>query len=143
MEAHGFYFGTLRERRPELNETLVTFREMLEASQGSQDSSKLKVWALQDLGLQAAERVLKAKEPLRTLRELCQNFPFVARSLSKSKTPRRRSMPAWRRPRARQSPPALPQRARTLARWRPHACSRCLRPLLSTCHGPKIGRAHV
>ena len=38
---------------------------------------------MQDLGAQAAHRVLAASEPLKTLRDICQNFPFQARSLSK------------------------------------------------------------
>ena len=38
--------------------------------------------------LQATARVLNASEPLRTLRELCQNFPFVAKSLSRAKVSR-------------------------------------------------------
>ncbi len=32
--------------------------------------------------------MLNASEPLRTLRELCQNFPFVAKSLSRAKVSR-------------------------------------------------------
>ena len=56
---------------------------MLASSEG--DASQLKVWALQDLGVQAASRVLSAKNPLQTLRDICQNFPFMARSLSKTK----------------------------------------------------------
>ena len=86
VDEQGFFFGTLGSRRPELKESLLTFKDVL--ADAGQDSSELKVWALQDLGLQASDRVLTAKEPLRTLRELCQNFPFVARSLSKSKTSR-------------------------------------------------------
>lgn len=88
-EQHGFYFATLKERRPELDETLKTFRETLAASQGSQDASKLKVWALQDLGVQASSRVLKAKDPLRALVELSQNFPFLAPSLTKAAADRK------------------------------------------------------
>ena len=42
------------------------------------------VWALQDLGVLASSRVLNAKEPLRTLVEISQNFPFIAPSLTKA-----------------------------------------------------------
>ena len=84
-DEHGFYFGTLRTRRPELNDTITTFKDMLAASLSSQDSSSLKVWALQDLGVLASSRVLNSKEPLRALVEISQNFPFIAPSLTKGK----------------------------------------------------------
>ena len=45
--------------------------------------SALATKALQDLGVQASSRVLSAAEPLKTLRDICQNFPFAARTLSK------------------------------------------------------------
>ena len=45
VDEHGFYFGTLRTRRPELNDTISTFKDMLAASLSSQDSSSLKVCA--------------------------------------------------------------------------------------------------
>ena len=44
-DEHGFYFGTLRKRRPELNDTITTFKDMLAASLSSQDASSLKVCA--------------------------------------------------------------------------------------------------
>ena len=61
-------------------------RQAVTASEG--DASSLKVWAMQDLGVQAASRVLTAAEPLKTLRDLCQNFPFAARALSKLRVDR-------------------------------------------------------
>lgn len=76
-DAYGFYFKTLKTRRPELNETLVTFKEMLAASQGSQDSSKLKVWALQDLGVQAPRIV--ERHALRALTPLPPPRPLSSR----------------------------------------------------------------
>ena len=42
------------------------------------------VWDLKDLGLQAAQRILGAADPLRLLTEISQNFPGLAESLSKS-----------------------------------------------------------
>lgn len=42
------------------------------------------VWDLKDLGLQAAQRVLGAADPLHLLTEISQNFPGLAESLSKS-----------------------------------------------------------
>jgi len=41
------------------------------------------VWDLKDLGLQAAQRIAKAADPLRLLTEISQNFPTLAESLSK------------------------------------------------------------
>jgi len=41
------------------------------------------VWDLKDLGLQAAQRVLEASDPLRLLTELAQNFPTHAGPLSR------------------------------------------------------------
>ena len=80
-EVGGFYFATLAKRRPELQPKLSDLRETVTAAEG--DASSLKVWAMQDLGLQASQRVLSSKTPLSTLADICQNFPFTARSLSK------------------------------------------------------------
>ena len=87
-EEHGFYFRSLAARAPEVADALGALREELAAADASHDASELKVWALQDLGVQAAARVLAAKQPLRALRDLCQNFPFLARGLSKGPAPR-------------------------------------------------------
>ena len=82
-EEQGFHFKTIASRRPELKDELASFREVLASS--NTDSSQLKVWALQDLGVQATSRILSSKEPLNTLRDICQNFPFMAGSLAKVK----------------------------------------------------------
>ena len=66
---------------PELSESLKELKEQVAAAEG--DASSLKVWAMQDLGVQAASNVLSASDPLKTLRDICQNFPFKARTLSK------------------------------------------------------------
>ena len=81
VEVGGFFFGTMMNRRPELTDALKELKEQVAAAEG--DASSLKVWAMQDLGVQAASRVLSASEPLKTLRDICQNFPFTARTLSK------------------------------------------------------------
>ena len=88
-EEHGLFFQTLAARNPELKDSLTTLREALRASEPSEDGSNLKLWAMKDLGLQAAARVLRAHDPLRTLREVTQNFPLLARSLSRTAVPRR------------------------------------------------------
>ena len=71
----------MAKRRPELSESLKELKEQVAAAEG--DASSLKVWAMQDLGVQAASNVLSASDPLKTLRDICQNFPFKARTLSK------------------------------------------------------------
>jgi hypothetical protein len=71
----------MARRRPELAEKLKELKEQVAAAEG--DASSLKVWAMQELGVQASSRVIAAADPLKTLRDICQNFPFMARTLSK------------------------------------------------------------
>ena len=85
-EVGGFLFGTMARRRPELSEKLKELKDTVAAAEGNAEG--LKVWAMQDLGVQASSRVLSSAEPLKTLRDVCQNFPFTARTLSKLKVDR-------------------------------------------------------
>ncbi|ESP03274.1 hypothetical protein LOTGIDRAFT_137613 [Lottia gigantea] len=80
-EVQGFIFSKLRERHPELKENLREFRHHLIDSET--ELAPLKVWQLQDLSLQAAERILSSdnKESLSVLTDISQNFPTQARSL--------------------------------------------------------------
>ena len=66
-----------RELHPELSANLSAFQRQLVAS--SADMAPLKVWQLQDLSLQAAQRVAQAEpdEVLRLITGLAQNFPSV------------------------------------------------------------------
>ena len=43
----------------------------------------LQVWDLKDLGLQASQRIAQASDPLRLLKDISQNFPTLAASLSR------------------------------------------------------------
>lgn len=86
QDVGGFFFSTMAKRRPELDAKIKELREAVTAAEG--DASSLKVWAMQDLGVQAASRVLSASSPLETLASLCQNFPFAARGLSKLRVDR-------------------------------------------------------
>ena len=45
---------------------------------------QVNVWDMKDLGYQASQRIIAAKDPLRMLREISQNFPLYARSLSRT-----------------------------------------------------------
>ncbi|XP_037075354.1 LOW QUALITY PROTEIN: UDP-glucose:glycoprotein glucosyltransferase 1-like [Pollicipes pollicipes] len=84
-DVEGFVFSRLRELHPELSANLSAFQRHLVAS--SADMAPLKVWQLQDLSLQAAQRVAQAppEEALRLMTGLAQNFPSMARTLIKTK----------------------------------------------------------
>ena len=47
------------------------------------DGATLQVWDLKDLGLQASQRIAQARDPLRLLTDISQNFPTLAASLSR------------------------------------------------------------
>jgi len=82
-EINGILFGTLQKRRPKLTAELATFKSFLLSSK--EQFEDLKVWDLKDLGYQASQRILSASNPLKLLREISQNFPTHATSLSKIK----------------------------------------------------------
>ncbi len=83
-EIDGFDFSKLKELHPKNKDDLNEFRQHL--LDQSNDMAPLKVWQLQDLSLQAAERILSGpkEKQLKMLTDLAQNFPSHARSLSKS-----------------------------------------------------------
>ncbi|XP_035762576.1 UDP-glucose:glycoprotein glucosyltransferase 2 isoform X3 [Neolamprologus brichardi] len=82
-EVQGFFFGTLKKSHPELQEHLVELRKHLLES--TNDMAPLKVWEMQDLSFQAASRIMSAPkfDALKLLRDLSQNFPSKARSLTR------------------------------------------------------------
>ncbi|XP_062312651.1 UDP-glucose:glycoprotein glucosyltransferase 2 isoform X3 [Osmerus eperlanus] len=82
-EVQGFLFGKLKKSHPELQEQLGELRKHLLES--TNDMAPLKVWELQDLSFQAAARVMSVPkyEALKQLRDLSQNFPSKARSLTR------------------------------------------------------------
>jgi UDP-glucose:glycoprotein glucosyltransferase len=80
----GFDFKVLYERRPELKSELQSFRDTLLAEVSKSDEN-VKVWALKDLGIQASQRIMEAKEPLRLMRDLSHNLPTLVSSLSRLK----------------------------------------------------------
>ncbi|XP_077392253.1 UDP-glucose:glycoprotein glucosyltransferase 2 isoform X1 [Festucalex cinctus] len=83
-EVQGFFFGTLKKSHPELQEQLGELRKHLLDS--TNDMAPLKVWELQDLSFQAAARVLSVPkfDALKLMRDLSQNFPSKARSLTRA-----------------------------------------------------------
>ena len=79
----GFLFNKLKSLHPQLDKELNEFRKYLVES--TQELAPLKAWHLQDLSVQSAQMILEseANDQLNTLIDLSQNFPLLARSLSK------------------------------------------------------------
>ncbi|KAM9709881.1 UDP-glucose:glycoprotein glucosyltransferase 2 isoform 2-T3 [Menidia menidia] len=82
-EVQGFFFGTLKKSHPELQEQLSELRKHLLES--TNDMAPLKVWEMQDLSFQAASRIMSVPkfDALKVMRDLSQNFPSKARSLTR------------------------------------------------------------
>uniref|UniRef100_UPI00358F5325 UDP-glucose:glycoprotein glucosyltransferase 1 n=1 Tax=Myxine glutinosa TaxID=7769 RepID=UPI00358F5325 len=84
-DIQGFLFGKLKQIHPEVKDNLQELRTHLVES--TNEMAPLKVWQLQDLSFQTAARVMSAPkgEGLRVLRDLSQNFPNKARTLTRTK----------------------------------------------------------
>ncbi len=83
-ELFGIYFRKLLDRHPSMEAPLRSFRDTLLAEQKEGvggDPGDMKVWDMKDLGLQAAQSIRAAKDPLKHLGEISQNFPLYARRL--------------------------------------------------------------
>ncbi|XP_077339156.1 UDP-glucose:glycoprotein glucosyltransferase 2 isoform X3 [Lithobates pipiens] len=82
-DVQGFYFDKLIQMYPDLKNNLVEFRKHLIES--TNEMLPLKVWELQDLSFQAASKISSTPpyEALKVLRDMCQNFPIKARSLTR------------------------------------------------------------
>ncbi|XP_008310365.1 UDP-glucose:glycoprotein glucosyltransferase 1 isoform X2 [Cynoglossus semilaevis] len=83
-EVQGFLFGKLKTIYPELKEQLKELRKHLVES--TNEMAPLKVWQMQDLSFQTAARILAAPavEALNVMKDLSQNFPTKARSITKT-----------------------------------------------------------
>ncbi|KAM3933578.1 UDP-glucose:glycoprotein glucosyltransferase 2 [Leptodactylus fuscus] len=82
-DVQGFYFDKLIQMYPDLKDNLVEFRKHLIES--TNEMVPLKVWELQDLSFQAASKIASSPvyEALKVLRDMSQNFPIKARSLTR------------------------------------------------------------
>ncbi|AWP13176.1 putative UDP-glucose:glycoprotein glucosyltransferase 2 [Scophthalmus maximus] len=82
-DVQGFHFGTLKKFHPELQEKLVELRKYLLDS--TNVMAPLKVWEMQDLSFQAAATIMSVPkfDALKLMRDLSQNFPSKARSLTR------------------------------------------------------------
>ncbi|GFQ69214.1 UDP-glucose:glycoprotein glucosyltransferase 1 [Trichonephila clavata] len=80
-ELDGFIFSKLTELHPSKKDDLEQFKKHLLDS--SKEIPNLKVWELQELSLQAAQKILGSpmEETLRIMKDIAQNFPIQARSL--------------------------------------------------------------
>ncbi|XP_017270490.1 UDP-glucose:glycoprotein glucosyltransferase 1 isoform X1 [Kryptolebias marmoratus] len=83
-EVQGFLFGKLKTIYPELKEQLKELRKHLVES--TNEMAPLKVWQMQDLSFQTAARILAAPavDALNVMKDLSQNFPTKARSITKT-----------------------------------------------------------
>uniref|UniRef100_A0A1A8MQF2 UDP-glucose ceramide glucosyltransferase-like 1 n=1 Tax=Nothobranchius pienaari TaxID=704102 RepID=A0A1A8MQF2_9TELE len=83
-EVQGFLFGKLKTLYPELKEQLKELRKHLVES--TNEMAPLKVWQMQDLSFQTAARILAAPtvDALGVMKDLSQNFPTKARSITKT-----------------------------------------------------------
>ncbi|KAG7229211.1 hypothetical protein INR49_013154 [Caranx melampygus] len=83
-EVQGFLFGKLKMLYPELKEQLKELRKHLVES--TNEMAPLKVWQMQDLSFQTAARILAAPavDALNVMKDLSQNFPTKARSITKT-----------------------------------------------------------
>lgn len=80
-ELQGFVFSKLRDLHPALEKELKEFRNHL--LQSATELAPLKAWQMQDLSLQAAQKVLSVDlaNALQLLTDISQNFPTVSRNL--------------------------------------------------------------
>lgn len=80
-EIEGFNFSRLKHLYPDKKENLDKLR--LHLLESSNEMAPLKVWQVQELSLQAAERIMSSpkEEALKVLTNIAQNFPLQARSL--------------------------------------------------------------
>ncbi|KAK6487138.1 UDP-glucose:glycoprotein glucosyltransferase 2 isoform X1 [Huso huso] len=83
-EVQGFLFENLKKVHPDMKEELGELRKHLIES--TNDMAPLKVWELQDLSFQAAARITSAPkyDAMKLMRDISQNFPTKARSLTKT-----------------------------------------------------------
>ncbi|XP_063697044.1 UDP-glucose:glycoprotein glucosyltransferase [Culicoides brevitarsis] len=82
-ELEGLNFDTLKQRFSGLSHVLDTFRSHLIEKHKEVIIAPLKAWELQDLGLQASERIasIQGDEALHVLQMIAQNFPLQVKSL--------------------------------------------------------------
>ncbi|KAJ1350986.1 hypothetical protein KIN20_006919 [Parelaphostrongylus tenuis] len=77
---HGFNFKLLKELHPDSKDSLDAFRMHLKEIQ---ELAPLKQWQVQDLSFQASQLIINSDNAIETLKQLSQDFPRHARSISR------------------------------------------------------------
>ena len=87
-DVEGFVFSTLKNLHTEKTEKLGELKQHL--LDMNNDMAPMKVWQLQDLSMQAAQRIMASpsEDRLGVLADLASNFPSLARSLSRTSVPK-------------------------------------------------------
>lgn len=80
-ELEGFIFSKLKDIHPDLKDNLDELKAHI--LENTKEIPSLKVWELQELSLQAAQKIINSpvEEVLRVMKDTAQNFPTQARSL--------------------------------------------------------------
>ncbi|KAG7385218.1 UDP-glucose:glycoprotein glucosyltransferase 2 [Phytophthora boehmeriae] len=84
-EVEGLLFKPLITRHDAIAGELKQFYDVLVKKADSEQEEELKAWHLKDLGVSAARAILDAKDPLKKLQTLSQDFPLQARRLAFSR----------------------------------------------------------
>lgn len=79
----GFNFETLLRRKPKMQDSLLALRHALLSASSLEQTYRMKVWQLQNVGNQCIDYVVNSVEPLAALRGLTQNFPMLISNISK------------------------------------------------------------
>ena len=117
VDVEGFLFSKLKVLNPDLAPKLDKLKQAL--LDESQELAPLKVWQLQELSLQAAERILSAAkdESLKIMAQLAQNFPLLARSLVRTTVRPALKAEIKRNQQVRHKQKSLPSSALTILLW--------------------------
>ncbi|KAL3667359.1 hypothetical protein V7S43_007585 [Phytophthora oleae] len=84
-EVEGLLFKPLITRHSAIDDELKQFYDVLVKKAGSEQEQELKAWHLKDLGASAVRAVVDAKNPLKSLETISQDFPLQAKKLAFSR----------------------------------------------------------
>ncbi|CAH0516434.1 unnamed protein product [Peronospora belbahrii] len=84
-EVQGFLFKPLMARHRVIAHDLKQFYDILVKRVDDEQEQELKAWHMKDLGPSAARAIVDAKNPLRMLQTLSQDFPLQAKKLAFSR----------------------------------------------------------
>ena len=86
-QLNGFLFSVLLQRRPELMHDFHILYSLLKEATLNNTSPTIgiKAWKMRDIGLKAVTSIIQARDPLRRLTEIAQNFPTEVNVISNVK----------------------------------------------------------